>query len=65
MANYAHLTSKVLLAVIRPHTPRFGLTHGLYEMVTYLVFGAAAGLLAYAVARPFLTRGDAESGDPS
>jgi len=52
--NYAHLALKLLFGAMRPHAPRFGLASGLYEMVTYLVFGLAAGLVAYAVARPFL-----------
>lgn len=52
VANYAHLASKVGLAVIRPHAPRLGLAPGLYELVTYLVFGLLAGLLAYSLSLP-------------
>jgi len=52
VANYAHLASKVGLAVIRPHAPRFGLAAGAYELATYLVFGLVAGLLAFALAWP-------------
>ena len=63
VANYAHLASKVLLAVIRSHTPRFGLAPGLYEMATYLVFGLAAGILAFVLARPLLKRRGAQGKD--
>ena len=59
VGSYAHLASKVGLAVIRPHTPRFGLAPGLYEMVTYLVFGLLVGLAAYTLASPLLRRGRA------
>jgi hypothetical protein len=55
VGNLAHLGSKVLLGVIGPHRPGWGLPSGVYEVVTYAVFGAAAGLVACGAAR--LVRG--------
>ena len=52
-ANYAHLGSKVLLGVFRPHAAQLGLSPALFPMATYLVFGLIAGILAYAATRPF------------
>jgi len=53
VGNYAALFSKVLFQVIRPHRARFGIAPGVYEIVTYLVFGLVAGSLAYVATRPF------------
>ena len=62
--NYAHLAGKVLYRVIRPHTPRFGLAPGLYEVTTYLVFGVVAGLAAYGLSRAWLRRRPRPRGAP-
>jgi hypothetical protein len=61
VGNFAHLGLKVLFGTMRPHVARLGLGAGLYEAVTYLVFGLAAGIAAYALARPLLGRAEHDS----
>jgi hypothetical protein len=56
LANLSHLGSKLGFGVIRVHTPRFGLPPGVYDLVTFTVFGLAAGVLAYVISRPVLKR---------
>jgi len=47
VGNYAHLALKLLFGAMGRHAPGLGLPSGLYEAATYLVFGLAAGVVAY------------------
>jgi len=58
VANYAHLGWKVLFGVFRSHGPRWGLPGAVFPLVTYFVFGLAAGAIAYALTAPFSNRRD-------
>ena len=51
VGNYAHLALKLGLQVIRPHPVRFGLPPAVFALSSYLLFGLAAGILAYGLAR--------------
>jgi len=56
VGNFAHLGLKVFFGVIRPHGARFGLSPVLFLLLSYLVFGLAAGVVASGVAWPFVRR---------
>jgi hypothetical protein len=47
--NLAHLGLKLGFGVMRPHVPKFGLPSYVYELVTYVVFGLAAGVLTFLI----------------
>ena len=52
VGNFAHLGLKFATGAIGFHATALGLPRGVLESVTYLVFGLAAGLLAYALLIP-------------
>jgi len=51
-ANLAHLGLKLGFGVMRPHAPKFGLPSGIFELVTYTVFGLAAGIVVFLLTFP-------------
>jgi hypothetical protein len=57
--NLAHLGGKLALGVLRQHATLWGLPSGVYECVTYCVFGMAAGLVAWGI-----TMGVGRGGSP-
>lgn len=52
VGNFAHLVLKLGFGVMRPHAGELGLPAAAYTAASYLVFGLAAGSLAWAILGP-------------